>query len=691
MDSKGGSDKMIVGDFTVKDDALILQMNNGGSSPFSLRLTRVQKNTWRLQSAAEGLSFNDMGAAQILARDLGEPVPNNRLSFSVRNKRNELIIELEGNRLSCVLSPFSLSAKNIKNGTDAASISGIRMENSDFIVKGSLQKPAKEALFGGGERFNHANQRGKRIDILSLDIWAETEGNSYTPVPMVLSSRGYALFLNRYERSVLDLGAEDEETWTFTQLNAPLDLYLFINENPAHTLKDYSELTGFAPMPAPWLFGIQVSRHLILREFSTVQGIEAMIAKMEEHDFSWDAIIAEGWDTYNPDTYKDLKQIVDKVHSLGKKFLLYEPCGRVPYSDEKEKQKKIFDDLHVNPEFLVKEPDGNYRLPETATDNPADAPESKRSQFIDITNPEALTWWHDFVWGRLVREIGVDGCKIDFCEQVPDHIPLCFHDGRDYSGAHLWYPTLYNTLMYRYFNQYRPNGGMNFSRGGGIGAQRYPFIWAGDQLREFRFLQAVLTSILSSGLSGIPFMSYDMAGYRPARDMENNSEEKVFIRGTEMSCFSSNMQTHGTVSRPYDFEAPIRDIYRNYANLHQLLRPYLVEQAETACKTGMPLLRHLFLYAPRDINVWHIEDEYMIGEALLAAPVFSTAEERDIYLPRGTWRNILNGGSYTGDQTLHNFPVPFHQIPVFLLEKNGSKTIDKVLEEAKEILNTLSR
>jgi alpha-D-xyloside xylohydrolase len=241
--------------------------------------------------------------------------------------------------------------------------------------------------------------------------------------------------------------------------------------------------------------------------------------------------------------------------------------------------------------------------------------------------------------------------------------------------------------MYRFYQQYRPDGAMCFSRGGGLGAQRYPFLWAGDQRREFRYLQPVLTSILSSGLSGIPFMSYDMAGYWPGGN--DDPEEKVFIRGTEMGCFSSNMQTHGFVTRPYDFPDPIKDIYRVYAKLHQALRPYLLEQVEHACRTGTPLMRHLFLYDPKDQNVYNIDDEYMLGEALLAAPVFSADEKRDIYLPKGNWRNMLDGKTYQGNQSIKDYPVPFRQIPVFLLEGNNSKPIDKALKEAENLLAKL--
>jgi len=209
-------------------------------------------------------------------------------------------------------------------------------------------------------------------------------------------------------------------------------------------------------------------------------------------------------------------------------------------------------------------------------------------------------------------------------------------------------------------------------------------------LREWRFLRVILTGILSSGLSGIPFMSYDMSGYKPTRNPGNNIEERVFIRGAQMGCFSSNMQTHGTVTRPYDFAGPIRDIYREYAKLHQALRPYLLEQAAYACETGMPLLRHLWLYDPNDANTHDIEDEYLLGCGLLAAPVFEDKTYRDIYLPKGQWKNIFDGQVYEGGQMRRDFHVPFEKIAVFALEGHDSTTLDGVLKDAQKILERIA-
>lgn len=221
--------------------------------------------------------------------------------------------------------------------------------------------------------------------------------------------------------------------------------------------------------------------------------------------------------------------------------------------------------------------------------------------------------------------------------------------------------------MYRYFKRKSPYGAMNFSRGGYTGAQRYPLLWCGDQRREFHFLRSQLTAMLSAGLSGIPFMSHDAAGYQPADDQETDPEPLVFVRGIEFACFTVNIETHGQVTRPYDFDDRTVDIYRVYTELHEALRPYIMEAARISCATGLPLMRHLFLYDSGDEGCLDAEDEYMFGPSFLVAPVLDRDGRRDIYLPRGRWMDLAGGGEIDGGITLRGVEVPDGNIPVFML------------------------
>lgn len=642
----------------------------------SLSLTYAGDKGWRLQSARDG-RFDDYGAGQILARDLREEPRIVREEITLEETDGAWIVtETGGTSVQITDSRLEFCDED---GMPKAILTAVTDNGTDSAVIGILREG--ERLYGTGERFNTLNQRGKRVEIMAIDKWCQTEGNSYVPIPFFMTSGCCGFFQNRYEHSVLDLGASDPNRFVIEQKNAPVDLYVFLGDKPQKLLFAYSRITGFAPIPADWLYGTQVCRYS--PDFRTVEGVMDMVQKMADNDFPWDAVILEGWPTYDTARFDELALLTEKLHDMGKKVMLYEACGRVPAGAA---EKFAMEEHYV----LGNAETGERALPETDTYNPADHPVKKSARFVDITNPDALDWWQGTVWGTLVQEIGIDGAKIDFCEQFPEHVPVTFDDGRSSSGAHHWYPTLYNCLQYQHFCT-RPEGGMCLSRGGGIGAQRYPFLWAGDQLREYGFLHSILRGVLSSGFSGIPFMSYDMAAYRPARDQEKNPEDKVFMRGLEYTAFSANIQTHGLVKRPYDFDEHVKDVYRAYAKLHDVLRPYLIEQGKVAANTAMPLMRPLFLYDCTDEAVWDIEDEYMLGGALLVAPVLDDSFSRDIYLPAGQWINIFTGEEYEGQTTLYDFPAAQEYIPVFRLKGAYSAAIDSVLEEARPLMDEILR
>lgn len=642
----------------------------------TVSITYAGDKGWRLQSGRGG-SFDDFGAGQTLARDLCEEPRIVREEITVEQLDAAWRIAENGGTSVTVYEDRMEFCD--EDGMPKALLTAVTDDGVNSSLTGILREG--ERVYGTGERFNSLNQRGRRLELMAIDRWCQTEGNSYVPIPFFMTSGCCGFFQNRYEPSTLDLGADDPHLFRLEQKNAPVDFYVFLGDKPQKLLFAYSRITGFAPTPADWLYGTQVCRYA--PDFRTPEGVLEMVEQMRKNDFPWEAVILEGWPTYDTARFDSLADLTERLHGMGKKVMLYEACGRVP--------AHAADLFAMEEHYVLGNADtGERSLPETDSYNPADHPAKKSARFVDITNPDAMDWWQGTVWGTLVEAIGIDGAKIDFCEQFPEHVPVSFDDRRDSAGAHHWYPTLYNTLQYRHFCK-RPEGGMCLSRGGGIGAQRYPFLWAGDQLREYPFLAAILRGVLSAGMSGIPFMSYDMAAYRPARDPEANPEDRVFMRGLEYTAFSANIQTHGLVTRPYDFDEHVKDVYRAYAKLHDALRPYLVEQGRVAANTAMPLMRALFLYDCTDETLWDVEDEYMLGGALLVAPVLDDSCVRDIRLPAGQWTNIFTGEEYDGSVTLYDYPVAREMIPVFRLKGAHSAAIDEALSAARPFLDEIVR
>ncbi|GCC10063.1 alpha-xylosidase [archaeon] len=643
-----------------------------------LRLTSSLAGVWRLQGSLEDIPYDNKGVVQMLAEITEERkdyCQSSQLDLLVKQRPSSSVITASGSdaAIEMFLSPFRLVFLDGGNHTHLE-ISEISMLADSLKVK-SLLKP-EERIYGTGERFNGVNQRGKKVNIWAEDRWCQTEGNSYLPIPFIISTRKYAFLANRFESATFDLGESDKKFWALTQNNSQLDVYIFLADNPREIYQKLGLLWGFPVMPPEWGFGVLVSRHEATKEFSTIKGIREMVSKMKKYELPWSGVIIEGWDTYNSDTYKELKTIVQELHKTGKKVLVYDACGRLP--------EKYWKQQKAQPEFFVRDKKGKQAIKEAPHYNPQDAPDRRRSFFIDITNPEVLEWWPDQVWKRLLKDIGIDGAKIDFCEQFPEDENIVLFSRRSLKGMHHFYPVKYNIMMYKIFQKYCTNGGLCWSRGGSIGAHKYPFVWCGDQLREFHFLKAILSALLSSGISGIPFMGHDLAGYLPAQN--NDNEADVFVRGVQLSCFSAAMSTHGAVTRPYDFHPKIVNLYRLYSKIRYLLLPYIKEQAGISSTTGMPLLRHLFLHYPNEENVWDCEDEYLFGEDILVAPILDNSKMRDIILPPGKWIDLFNKKEYSGPQKIDRFPAPLERIPVFIRLHPQSTILPPLIEEIRTLI-----
>jgi alpha-D-xyloside xylohydrolase len=647
------------------------------------QVSRTAAGAWRLQQIVDD-RVDEMGAGQLLAAEFDGGAVTDVTELTLDSTGGTCMLKgAKGSTLAVDPSLGVLILLN-ENGDELTRISGTELKGETRIT-GSLTD--NERLYGTGQRFNKIDQRGKTVSIWAEDKWCHTEGNSYVPIPLVISSGGYAVFMNRFEASEFDLEKSKKNQLTISMLDAPVDLYLFTGP-PAEILEQYTALTGRSPVPAYWTFGIHVCRHVRIKEFSTSEGIREMMRQMQTHDLPWHSAIIEGWDAYDPATYTDLKEITDEVHASRRKVLVYQAAGRIWHWLATNSIEFYSKALNAKPEYFVADNEGNIAHPDTRSYNPLDAPceDSKPhlSSYVDLTDPAAWRWWIETVSDPLHKEIGIDGAKIDFCEQFPESKTLMFYNGASPKGMHHLYPVLFNTKMYQYYNECRPEGGLCFSRGGGIGAQRYPMMWAGDQRREWASLEAILKASLSSGLCGIPFMCHDLGGYIPAEDAEKNREKDVFIRGTQLACFGPNMQTHGTVTRPYDFDEETVAIYRLYSNIHCALMPYLAKQAEVACETGLPLMRHMILEFPDDPCVYDIEDQYMLGDSFLVAPILSDTDSRAVYLPEGEWEPLSGGEPVTGPAMLDTVQAPMQTIPVYV-RKTGDRFVEEIVEKIRAI------
>ncbi|MBQ9785130.1 MAG: glycoside hydrolase family 31 protein [Clostridia bacterium] len=547
-------------------------LNEGEPNESEMRISLTPNEGWRIQTkTATEDAYRDMGAAQRLAASLGEEPPLETLP--VEMEQTDTAVTLRAASGSYAVINTETFQIDVYTATDkcAASITKIYTSSSLNIVEGVID--ADEAIYGTGERFNSVDQRGRKITMYTLDSWSQASA-CYMVIPLMTFSRGSGVLMNNYEEMIFNLGdatkKAERDTWRTEIYNSPVDCYVFATDRMADTVAAYTDLSGHAEMPEEWSYGMLVCR--ISPDLSQLWGENItnkteksegrvpvgaydMIAYMEAYDLPWTGLILEGWGPYNTQKYDDLKELCDYVHSLGKKVLVYMRVGHAT------------DNMSgYAPDYLLSMtlPSGEVitNLPAAETTNPDTNGATNRAfPYLDITNPEACEWFFDKLWNKLANEIGVDGCKIDFCEELPEYYELNYYDEEMPTlGSHHWYPTAFCAKYWDMISS-KPDSGMCYTRGGGLGSQRSPYMWAGDQTRRYTSLQWQLNAVLSSGLSGVPFMSYDMSGYQYGNDYDGINvrdpefEAQVFIRGLQFTAFTVCMQTHGKVRNVHEFAA----------------------------------------------------------------------------------------------------------------------------------------
>jgi alpha-D-xyloside xylohydrolase len=261
---------------------------------------------------------------------------------------------------------------------------------------------------------------------------------------------------------------------------------------------------------------------------------------------------------------------------------------------------------------------------------------------VDFTNPAACQWYSDKL--RLLLDMGVDCFKTDFGEVIPTDV--VFHDGSDPLKMHNYYTYLYNKTVFNLLEAYFGKGqAIVFARSATTGGQQFPVHWGGDSTATFESMAESLRGGLSLCLSGFGFWSHDMGGF------ELTASSDVYKRWCAFGLLSSHSRLHGNASYrvPWAYNDPEAEIVLSYfTKLKCRLMPYLYEAACQAHERGLPVMRALLLEFPSDAGCDYLDRQYMLGEALLVAPVFSQDQTVSYYLPDGVWTSFLTGQKVQG-------------------------------------------
>lgn len=521
-----------------------------------------------------------------------------------------------------------------------------------------------EHLFGLGEKFTPLDKRQQRIVTWTQDAFGSTSERSHKNIPFLISTRGYGLFVNTGAKIVWDLGMNSSQTYSFTVEHSSLEMYIIYGPTPAEILKLYTLLTGTAPVPPKWTFGLWISSGGTYRNRTAM---ERLIKGLAKNNIAADVVHIDPWwmkwRTYcdfhwDKEAFPDTEEFIAWVHSLGLKVCLWEH----PYiSIESDlfsfgKENGFFVRQHDGEPYIIDYglslapcPDGVVRT--ASAKNSWNA----RVTIVDLTNNDAYNWYKDL--HRPLFKMGIDVFKTDFGEDVP--IDAVFSNGETGQTMHNLYPLLYNRAVSEVTNEERGYG-IVWSRSGTAGSQRYPICWSGDPAADYDSLACTIRGGLSAGISGLPFWSNDIGGYRgmPTPDL--------YIRWAQFGLFCSHSRMHGDSPRePWRFGRDVLGIVRAYIDLRYRLFPYIYSTAHESHLTGMPVMRAMPLAFPDDRNTYDKDLQYMLGPWLLVAPVYDKSEQRSVYFPDGRWVCWKTGKEYDGPQN-SIVSAPLDMLPLFV-------------------------
>lgn len=506
------------------------------------------------------------------------------------------------------------------------------------------------------------NLRGQKVDMLvkpTTSIYA----------PFYLSSRGYAVFVQGTWPGHFDFAAGDPRAVKIEFEGPSLKIQVYTAADPATLVRQHALDAGPPFMPPKWMFtpwrwrdehtqrakyydGTPVSGPfnseimedvLMMKAFGIPNGVYWI-------DRPWGPGSPWGYDDFEIDGKRlpHFAEMVKWLNSQDTQMLLW----IAPFVQGQMEKEALAKGYGL----------AGQKRPANGNNYPT----------IDLTNPAARSFWQNGV-AKLLK-LGVAAFKLDRGEEdMPDDGPYKVFDGRSIRENRNAYVAEYVKATYEVATKFRGQDFVLMPRGAYTGSSRYGVFWGGDVGGTQEGLRASIIAVQRSAVLGYPNWGSDTCGYN-----QQLLEQEVCGRWLGFSAFTPIMEVGPTrnvafwnLPREPAYDTELIAIWRLYARLHQRLIDYSYRQAQEATRTGMPIVRPLFLVDPKSAAAWTNWWTYLYGSDLLVSPIWEKGKRtQQIYLPAGnSWRDGWSGKIYRGGQTI-TVNAELHQIPLFVRDKS---------------------
>ncbi len=513
-----------------------------------------------------------------------------------------------------------------------------------------------EMLMGGGSRALGMDRRGHRLELYNRAHYGyETRSDliNYT-LPMVLSSRRYAIHFDNPTTGWLDLDSENDGTLGFEAFSGRQAFQIIASDTWEGIIDNYTQLTGRQPLPPRWALGSFSSRF----GYRSQKEVLETITTYREKEIPVDAIIIDlywfgqevkgtmGNLKFDDETFPDPASMVEQLEDKGvKTVLITEPfilttSGRW---DEATESEVLAHDKHGQVAVY------DFFFGETG--------------LINILKPEARDWF----WGiykHLMETYGIHGWWGDLGEPEVHPDWVRHYGNLKAREVHNIYGHNWAKLVFEGFkNDFPGKRAFNLMRAGYSGSQRYGIIpWTGDVNRTWGGLMPQPEISLQMGLQGLAYMHSDLGGF--AGDLV---DDELYVRWMQYGVFQPVYRPHAqddVPSEPVFRSEEAMNLSRKAIELRYRLMPYIYTAAFQNSQTGMPFMRPLFFEEPDNFEIHRVTGTYLFGDDILVAPVLRQGERRvEAHMPAtANWYDFYTGEKYKGGKqhwvTTHEDRIP---------------------------------
>ncbi len=619
-----------------------------------MQITALRDDVLRVRvSADEQLPEDASWAVLASARSAGVAVTAEESATAVGFRTAKL-------RVSIRKDPLEMIVTDLDGRVISADLPGRPIEFHGAAFRVYHKSPADEHYFGLGDKPGLLDRRNEAFSNWNTDAyqWQESTDPLYKSIPFFITFRkGIAagIYLDNTWRSSFDFNKEYRDGYSFGSEGGPLDYYILYGPEPKRVVEAWAWLVGTTPLPPLWSLGYQQSRYSYYPETEVRRIAGRLRSERIPADVIWldiDYQFKNRPFAVDPERFPHFDQLIQdlKAEHLHTVLITDLHVAYLPNSGYKPYDEGVAGD------HFVKNPDGSTYVGVVWPG---------KAVFPDFTEQASREWW-----GTLYTEFaakGIAGFWNDMDEPsvfqvasktMPDDVQHRIDEPgfKPRMASHLEIHNIFGMEnsrgTFEGLRKIDPNSRpFVLTRASFAGGQRYAATWTGDNSATWNHLRQTTPQLLNLGLSGFGLSGADVGGFA------GSPQPELLTRWLEVAAFHPIDRDHtnkGTnPQEPWENGSP-EDLAlrRSYIEERYRLMPYIYTTAEEMSRTGLPIMRPLFLEFPAStVDGQPIDladsNSFLMGADLLVAesPFSDEVDDYTVALPPVGWYDYWTGAA----------------------------------------------